>query len=309
MRKFLLSIICLGFFQSITALASFPKNHLDLLDGKTTSNLTETQFNQISDAVIALFKPVVAAHGAILQVNKHWSDSTVNAFAKQVGKVWTVDMFGGMARRPEITLDGFALIVCHEVGHHLGGYYYTDMDDDGTPIRPDWGAAEGEADYFATHVCARKIFANALHLNHKFGAGVPAYVKERCDQSWTQVTDRDLCYRTAAASFSISSLLATIGSEKPVKFETPDKSIVRRTFAAHPKAQCRLDTYFSGALCPVPFDLTVIPGRGPSSTENSLQSEVAASKVSCTLAGGQTLGVRPACWFKPLMQSKFKTRL
>src|SRR6478609_9034269 len=65
---------------------------------------------------------------------------------------YRVHMYGGLARRPEVTPDGFTLVVCHEVGHHFGGY----------PFVRDayWAANDGQADYFSTLACARRLWQN-----------------------------------------------------------------------------------------------------------------------------------------------------
>jgi hypothetical protein len=64
-------------------------------------------------------------------------------------------------------------------------------------------------------------------------------------------------------------------------------------------AQCRLDTYFQGALCAKPFDLRVIPGKDlGTNRNNSKEAELQAARSSCFLGAGFQLGNRPACWFK-----------
>ena len=47
-----------------------------------------------------------------------WKNDTVNANAQQRGRNWIVNMYGGLARRPEIFFRRFAMVLCHELGHH-----------------------------------------------------------------------------------------------------------------------------------------------------------------------------------------------
>lgn len=76
-----------------------------------------------------------------------------NASAQRMGSTWVVNMYGGLARHNEITIDGFALVLCHEIGHHLGGApKYGGFNT--------WGTNEGGSDYFATLKCLRRIFQN-----------------------------------------------------------------------------------------------------------------------------------------------------
>lgn len=292
-------VILLSLFIGTSALADLPRNNLHLQDRLgVASNIDEPLFNKICDTIIALWQPLAESHGAKLTVEKNWKDSTVNAYASQSGKNWKVAMFGGLARRPEITPDGFAMVVCHELGHHFGGFsFYGNMD---------WAAAEGQSDYFATQVCAREVFKKSVNFNRRFRADVPAVVKQRCDASWSNPVDQDICYRASAAGYSLANLLATIGGGGATpKFETPDPRVVTQTSTSHPAAQCRLDTYFSGALCPAQFDLRLIPGRHHPKGQGSPDAERDANRYSCSPDSGYKMGLRPACWYKSQLTPSF----
>jgi hypothetical protein len=258
-----------------------------------TSIIDEARFNQIIDDVIARYRPVFDKHQASLMVNKYWESSEVNASADQVGGEWIINMYGGLARRPELTEDAFALAVCHEIGHHLGGYHFKDS----------WASSEGQADYFAAQACARKIWQADLVRNAAARDEIGAYPKGRCDEIWSNESERNLCYRVALASKSLATLLWKISEEgAEPQFETPDDSVVAGSRPNHPDAQCRLDTYFQAALCPVNFDDWTIPGKGHSEGRGSLGAEFEAAKVSCTQASLFEVGTRPLCWFKPHLE-------
>ena len=271
-----------------------PENTLYLQDNKKMiTNITETQFNEIIDKIIAIYAPLATQKGATLTSHNHWSDSTVNAYAEQSedGLSWTIDMFGGLARRPEVTLDGFALVVCHELGHHFGGFAFYQSAGD------DWAATEGQSDYYATLACAREVWKNEVTENANARANVQSYVKNKCDTVWKTEAEQNLCYRISAAGESLAHLLATLGGSSKPKFDTPSRQVARRTQEGHPEAQCRLDTYFNGALCNANPDLTVIPGRNHAKGQGSLEAEQESAKHTCFKSDGYTLGLRPACWF------------
>ncbi|MFZ9519606.1 MAG: proprotein convertase P-domain-containing protein [Silvanigrellaceae bacterium] len=273
-----------------------PPNNLHMQDNlHSLANITEQDFNNIVNTIINLYKPIVAAKGATLKSNNLWTDATVNASAQQVGTSWIVNMYGGLARRPEVTPDGFAMVVCHELGHHLGGFpFYGDND---------WAASEGQSDYFATQSCAREIWRNQVAENARYRGLVGDFEKNKCDAAWNKSEDQDLCYRAAAAGKSLATLLGALRSgSTPPRFETPDPRRVAATYTAHPEAQCRLDTYFNGALCPVGFDKNVIPGRSTTGGQTNKDSELKASASSCMTAAGYANGVRPLCWFKPQLE-------
>lgn len=277
---------------------SFPRNNLHLQDRMgLAGGITEEQFNQITDAVLKVWEPIAAAKGVTLVNNKDWKDSTVNASAEQSGKRWIVNMYGGLARRPEVTPDGYALVVCHELGHHFGGYAFYDNSS--------WASSEGQSDYFATNVCAKAIWGKDVNNNLRFRSlrGIPTSVQTSCATAWpNNANAQGWCARTVAGGQSLANLLASLGGSKMPNVDTPDTTVVKRTQTGHPAAQCRLDTYFAGALCGKPWDMNVIPGRGNPKGQQSKEAEMEAMKTSCFAKEGFKAGYRPACWFKAVIE-------
>jgi hypothetical protein len=202
-------------------------------------------------------------------------------------------MYGGLARRSEVTPDGFALVVCHELGHHLAGFPFRGS------FLATWAANEGQSDYFATQACARKMWKADIAKNAEYREKVGGYERDRCDAAWTSEADRDLCYRVANAGLSLGSLLAALKKDGEPRFETPDEKKVASTFHGHPAAQCRLDTYLAGAACPVAFLDDIIPGRGQAGGQGSRAAEETAYRYSCSGASAFAVAARPSCWFAP----------
>ena len=295
----LLVIAGLTALSGVAKATILPENNLFVFDDKAKiANITEEQFNTIIKEVIDFYIPLAKMHGATLTSNNNWTDSTVNAYAQQSGTTWTVSMFGGLARRDEVTADGFTMVVCHEIGHHFGGFAF---------IGSSWAAAEGQADYYATETCAKAIWGKQTAQNAEHIKTVNAIAKAGCDKSWKTEDERNLCYRTSDAGSSLANLLAALGSKTAgmPKFDTPDKKQVTTTDTAHPKAQCRLDTYYQGALCGKSVDLTVIPGRNHPAGQGSMDAEKEASKYSCFASAADSTGSRPRCWFKPRVVGSF----
>lgn len=283
--------IAMSFGTSVAMAAILPPNDLHLQDGMYQSNVTEEQFNEAIDLAEKIYAPLISSvFGANLRMNRLWSNSTVNASASQFGRTWSVNMYGGLARRPEVTVDGFTLVICHELGHHLGGYPFTSA----------WAANEGQSDYFATLSCARLLWHDDYELNASFRETIPKRPKYLCDQVWEYEHEQDLCYRMMEAGRSLAGLLSAL-RDQTVDFETPDLSVVSRTNNSHPAGQCRLDTYMAGALCKVEFDPEFIPGKGLGIRRNSAAAELESAAVSCAAIDGFEIGLRPNCWFKSLL--------
>lgn len=265
--------------------ASFmPENDLHLRPTMQADTMDQREFDRIIDQVMAIYKPLVKEEfSANLVVERAWNDRTVNAYAYQSGSNWYVKMFGGLAKR--VTSEAFMLVLCHEIGHHLGGFPY---------VRNDWAANDGQSDAFATQVCMRKVLAEETKVNATFAKSVHPTPKKECDKAWNTDDDRNLCYRIVSGGKSVTNIFGRND------WTTPDRRRVTTTDHKHPPSQCRLDTYLAGAVCATQtWDDALIPGKTGRAGSNSRTAERASAEVSCHTANGDVQGNRPRCWFSP----------
>lgn len=259
-----------------------PDNNLRIDVGSMEDKgITQAQFNAVMDQAEALYAPVIAARGGKLVLKRLWDNGTVNASAQQQGKNWILNMYGGLARHETITQDGMALVVCHELGHHLAGApKYGGMD---------WASNEGQADYFANLKCLRRMFASPAGQSFTRPAGKSTDREDAeagCAASWKSASDRALCVRAAMAGMSVTSLFRVLRNQTTLpKFTTPDPAVVTEMYDGHPDTQCRLDTYYAGSLC----------ARGV----NEALSETDPTVGTCNASTGQSSGLRPRCWYLP----------
>jgi hypothetical protein len=257
-----------------------PNNNLRISkNSKATNGMTKDRFEQIVNRVYLAYSEIVKAKGATLEMNNNWDDGTVNAYANRIGSIWHVNMFGGLARHPLVTDDGFLLVVCHETGHHVGGA--PKFGGFGNV----WASNEGQADYFGALKCMKRILEKDDNQTIVSKTTLDPEAKLKCEMVYKSGDDIALCERIAMAGKSLANLLADLGGNSSVAFITPDKSEVFQTINSHPQAQCRLDTYFSGALCDKAFSENV--------------SETNPIDGTCIKKDGYTTGVRPLCWYRP----------
>lgn len=299
--------VVLCFLISFTTLACIEKDDEFVPNGNSLSiptsyinplnnaPITEAQFNKVTDEVTKIYYPIVINRGALLKVNKLWEKETVNANASRRKNLYVVNMYGGLARHPLNTIDGYTLVLCHELGHHLGG----------KPFVNSWASNEGQSDYFATAKCLRKYFSKKNNQLAVSKMTVPATVQEECFKSFGLSKDHALCVRSAMAGLALSNVLDAMNNKSMVPgltwgkasqsdkdkikgpdFTTTDPKIVKITNPRHPKAQCRLDTYFAGALCHIPSHLDLSPNY---------------EKIGACLSGKSA---RPACWYAEVPQTK-----
>jgi hypothetical protein len=200
-----------------------------------------------------------------------------NAMAsKWTAKSWHISMFGGMARKPHMTREAFALIACHEIGHHLGG----------APHVKGTVSNEGQADYFATLKCMRRFFAD--ENNEAAIAKLPKseFVETECTSEFSDRKDQLICIRSSQAGYTLANIMREMRKAESISFRTPEKKLAKFMDSKHPAPQCRLDTYFNGARCPVP--------------ESEALSHDSFYTGTCDREGeGANTGSRPRCWFNP----------
>lgn len=264
-------ILCSGFVE---------ENAMNIPVGAAAGGLSEAEFNQVLDSVEAIYAPIVQAKGGHLQIRRLWSDGTVNASAMRVGKDWAVNMYGGLARHPAITSEGFALVACHEVGHHVGGTPKTEGWFN------TWASNEGQSDYFAALKCLRKVFTPEENIEWMENSNLDPYLVEQCSSQFTDIDQQALCARSAMAGMSTAELFMDLKQETTsARFDTPDNKIVTTTDDSHPATQCRLDTYFQGSICTVDAQTEL--------------NDYDYRQGSCTRSSGFLKGYRPQCWFSP----------
>ena len=244
------------------------------------SNLDQETFNAVIDSVVSVYDPIIDEMGGKLKVERNWDDGTVNAYASRRGGTWNVAMFGGLARHEAITPDGFALVVCHEVGHHIGG----------APKKASWYSSwasnEGQSDYFATLKCLRKTFRNDDNIALMAKVEVPEVVVSTCAAQFNNESEQAICQRGAMAGMSTAKLFQALRKQPAApKFDTPDAQVVSKTDDAHPATQCRLDTYYAGAIC--------------SQLDSDDVDQSNELPGVCARTNSETIGIRPLCWFAP----------
>jgi hypothetical protein len=111
---------------------------------------------------------------ANIQYDLLWDVPIINAQAWCSGNR-RVTVYGGLARYPSITASGFALMLAHETGHHLGG----------GPLDPDlrWPTWQGQADYWAAAEGMPKVFGlKACRLTLRGAKQIASLHAAFCDE-------------------------------------------------------------------------------------------------------------------------------
>lgn len=248
------------------------------------SGMSEERFSEIIKLVKDVYTPVFAEKDAVLVIHPHWADDTVNANANTWGKRWVINIYGGIARHPLNTEDGFTLVLCHELGHFVGGPPKVD--------RKVWASNEGQADYFGAMKCMRRILEKEDNEGIVAKMSVDLEASRKCDQVYNRSSDRAICKRIAMAGKALGHVLGSLHGKTNLSFSTPDTSVVAVTNENHPDPQCRMDTYFQGILCNKSYDQDI---------------DNADPRVgNCIASEGYNLGLRPRCWYAPTLAENRK---
>lgn len=287
--SFLTFVSVLSFSYSGEIHNCIPDNNLYFSSNtKSKSNITEQEFTKAVADFQELYESIFKTeYKATLKIVGNWEDGTVNAFARQSGSLWEVQMFGGLARHPETTLDGFRAVICHEIGHHIAG-----APRKKTVFGTMWAANEGQSDYYATAKCLRMFYdlesnreeTISLYKKAKNLSEDEQIAMNVCRSVYKSQKDRAVCFRSALGGRSLARLLGSLRNTPNVAFGTPDTKVATTTDHNHPAAQCRMDTYFQGALC--------------INDAYELASQSDVTKGYCTVKENFSIGIRPSCWYK-----------
>lgn len=284
----LLSFLILFVFSINSFAQCFPKNNLNISSYmKSINGITQEDFLKAVEDMKEIYSPIFELdYDSSLVIEANWEDGTVNAYAQQTGKIWKVSMFGGLARHPETTLDGFAAVICHEIGHHIAGAPKKAFSYGGV----SWAANEGQSDYYATTKCLRKYFSSKEQLRETYKIyraeetdSENLFAKNKCSETYKNFKEKAVCYRSTLAGKSLARLLGSLSGNADVVFSTPDSNVVLKTNHNHPKAQCRMDTYFQGSLCVNNMD--------------ELADPMDVRVGYCTAIEQFKIGLRPSCWY------------
>lgn len=255
-----------------------PKNDLYIgVNDKSEGGLTKEQFISIlKDVKLAYSQVFEVQVGRPLVIYADWEDGEVNAAATIYEGDSILLFTGGLARHPITTMDMFRLVVCHEVGHHLGGAPQADVF---TSM-----ASEGQADYYAALRCMKHLLKGQEQVEILDNPQTPKLTLQHCKNTYTTAEEQAVCVRTKLAGLTSGRLMASLKEEDEPSLETPSTEVVTQTTRGYPSTQCRTDTYVAGAFC--------------SKKGGLILDQSTARQNDLCIQNVDLVGFRPNCWFK-----------
>lgn len=117
-----------------------------------------------------------------------------------------ISVMGGMLHHPKMNHEALKLLLCHEMGHLLGGPPYKS--------RGGWSSTEGQADFYSGLSCARYL-----------GFDERSFVE---------------------SAITLTTIYAEVTREPLPRLNSCEERPASRTNYGYPSVQCRLDTLMAG---------------------------------------------------------------
>lgn len=240
---------------------------------------TAEDYEFVRNKFLEIYGPIInEVNGTIFQINLTDDYPDNLGGIDYANGVAHIDVGSEVHLNNTINLESYTAVLCHEIGHFMGGYPKKKRGDDGD----SWASKEGQSDYYAAAVCLKKMLPHVPLLGRKII--VPEVTTAKCKQVYKTTDEVALCERIANASyemvFSIYSIFHKFGDDgkyhyKPSLTQQESKYLGD---VEYPNVQCRLDTMVAASLC------TEKVGNGKDGI--------------CNKEEGYTIGLRPACWYK-----------
>ncbi len=234
LRLFLIIIQFSFFFNPCFA---EEKNYFELpVDSPEARGLSEIQYYKVLSNFFAQYVNLVQDKtGKPFEVKFDWHNNYFGAFAELRENKYSISLWGGMARAEGMTEEVAYTILCHELGHILGG------DPKQTIKYSDWASIEGQSDFFATKRCMPHLLKSIKMKT----SSISSYAKEICKGNKE-------CETIASASYLTNLFFIKWSYKKNIEVSFEKIFIpeaIDLNLNTYPTEQCRLETMLRGAEC------------------------------------------------------------
>jgi hypothetical protein len=275
-------ILILFLFNLSSLYAAIPENDLRL---PLTGNKLKSSFERPNELiryqrVFDLFEEtwrevLLNEYGKKIVFSVDLEDERVNAScSRDDDNNPILKIRGGLLRHPLMNEDVLNFILCHELGHFLGG---APKSFRGNTQKRSWSSVEGQADYFAVTKCLPRIYSNDLV---SYDAQKSSLIKDKVKS----ICSGEVCSRIVYSGLLTTRFFASLkrGGDTP-SIEKRERHLPSRTIQKHPSPQCRLDNVISAVKCEKDY--------------MSLMDDLDISIGACVRKDIDMAGERAACWF------------
>ncbi len=206
-----------------------------LSDQITTSEIEIYKFHLIASEIYAFY------YDESITINLDWEKPYFSAYAhREVSGKFSINFWGGLARIPEMLEETWAFVVCHELGHILGGNPKMELKN------YEWASSEGQSDHFAAVECLPKYFEKKYIQNFDDRRFLP-YEVGYCSDTTSDNRSLFVCLKTLRAARGFFGVSKYMFSKENYDFHDHAPAIESTEINSYPSLQCRLDILKSKA--------------------------------------------------------------
>lgn len=199
------------------------------------SSVTEAEYKDLLEKFSRkYFLDVYQKTGRPLVIPYEWDNPYFAAFAKNQGPLLNISLWGGMVRAPGANKLILVTLLCHELGHFIGGEPKQHISG------AEWASTEGQSDFYAASVC----LPDFVKSHPEFLTVISPEVVQRCGTY-------DNCKVVLQAGLDTVRFLQRYSFRNfvPVSLGTREKATSVLVRDSYPTDQCRLDTFVAAASC------------------------------------------------------------
>lgn len=199
------------------------------------SSITEGDYKDLLEKFSRKhFIDVYKKTGRPLVIPFEWENPYFAAFAKNQGPLMSISLWGGMARAPGVNKLILVTLLCHELGHFIGGEPKQHISG------AEWASTEGQSDFYAASVCV----PNFVKSHPDVISEISSEVAQRCGPN-------NDCKVVLQAGWDTVRFLQRYSFRNfvPVSLGNREKATPVLVRDSYPSDQCRLDTFVAAAAC------------------------------------------------------------
>lgn len=175
-----------------------------------------------------------------------WEAPHLGAGSKKTDNQFSILLYGGMVRARYSTIGSVSAVICHELGHALGGPPYQIFPNE----NPHWSSAEGQSDSFAANTCLPRLYDRLLvQAPRLIQPSEEPSTQSLCARS----NDPKKCEWVATSGIDFIQMVQVY-----FDLDTPQadpnlwtrEQVSKTLHTQYPSYQCRMDIYKSKAADP-----------------------------------------------------------
>ncbi|MBL7544841.1 MAG: hypothetical protein JNL11_13570 [Bdellovibrionaceae bacterium] len=174
-----------------------------------------------------------------------WSQPYIGAGSNIYQDQFYILLYGGFVRARYMTVGALSAILCHELGHKLGGeprqIFLGEVH---------WSSSEGQADMFAAGTCMPKLYDRLLEMKSALLTNQMEHSTEKLCENSKNVSR---CRWVATSGIDFVQM-AQVYFDIDVPWANPEQwsedEVAETLSSRYPSYQCRMDIYKAAAVDP-----------------------------------------------------------